>query len=776
LKKEIEEFNSSSNSWIGKIEEKRILDLRGLAPNSDVLSKNMSDELRGAIDSDPEPVGSVCELVGQMTDFLTKVEGRDMDEISEDFLKINRSSAEMTENFEKEIEEFNESREKGSTAGLDKQIQWKMAEVPHDWMTTDVEEYNCGTMLFFDLMHVEPGVPDLTRVFMMSLFKSNDFKGRIQTMNDLRGFQEMCDRVRQFSSNLMGEMNQISDAHLIQFANEEVSYQIRLGADKCDWIQSHMEEVKDQLDGITKSEMVKLTGNDFKKPDVKNFKKTCEGNKGKSLTQLFIESQELFSSKKKSKEYNINLLIRSLGAFTFPLKNIGAIQQISTLSDCEGGEIEDQDTFEEQVKVILTQMFNIDKNEANSRIEKIRDEFREMKIEHMLLYLESSQTDLTFLFEDCRDPIFYRNDDSEGHATFLIKKTGQLDLLISAYSFDEHCEALINKSFAGDRQPEARTQEEHETAKLDEDMKQFLKRELKILEDNNWSCFYFGYVGKAKVSGNEFQIDYGESSGQGDWTGDVSEFIKDMKDLKEGFAANDYEHSDFIPRMDDEELARILKSHHDKFQKGENSQMWNRKKGIFEKQKEANKVKKSVFNPIKYSTRLFDSECIILVNMETYLTIILFMAMSIQRFYSHVKVDFKALSLDDLNWDEKNMFGPSHRKEWNHIGAVFLMSLKTSRESGDIYQFPFYPRRNGLSMAGSSVTLSNYEPSLLFAVDDDKKTEIMLAFFKLYCQGDCPEKGVHILNQFILSKWDVRYHVLNRTHIAKNMFELIDIE
>merc|ERR1712087_89703 len=75
--------------------------------------------------------------------------------------------------------------------------------------------------------------------------------------------------------------------------------------------------------------MVKLTGNDFKKPDVKNFKKTCEGNKGKSLTQLFIESQELFSSKKKSKEYNINLLIRSLGAFTFPLKNIGAIQQIS---------------------------------------------------------------------------------------------------------------------------------------------------------------------------------------------------------------------------------------------------------------------------------------------------------------------------------------------------------------------------------------------------------------------------------------------------------------
>merc|ERR1711957_484131 len=168
-----------------------------------------------------------------------------------------------------------------------------------------------------------------------------------------------------------------------------------------------------------------------------------------------------------------------------------------------------------------------------------------------------------------------------------------------------------------------RKPQESDKEKHFDKQKAFLKKELEIFMEKDLDCFYFGNSAKVNIKEENCVFSYGTGSGWPDWTATLSQVLTDMNSLREGFAANNYECSEYIPRSSKDEMITIFAGHHESYQRGEPSTIWNREKGVYGKQKEEQKVKKSASNPISDTNRLIESDWIILVNVETYLTIAL---------------------------------------------------------------------------------------------------------------------------------------------------------
>jgi len=430
---------------------------------------------------------------------------------------------------------------------------------------------------------------------------------------------------------------------------------------------------------------------------------------------------------------------------------------------------------------IISTIYSITDSAAEKRLEKITETPEEIKLEHCLYYLEKAPCSVLMLFNDHKDPICINPIDSKGSVILLVEENWQVKICLSCFDLKTYQDAMNQKKQNAGKGP--KTEEEKAAEKKLEEFTKFLKLELEVFERNRVQCFYFGSPAKVTLDQNVYTFDYGEDSGYEDWKVKMPELVKQMKELSEGFAVNEYKPSENIPRHNAEQILEVIKAHETEYMTGTKNKMWHRteeegkEEGDESKEEGEGSSKKRADNKniVTEDQLLMDNKDIILVNTEMYLTIILCFATCIQRFYQTVKIDYKSLTFEDLSWTSKNPFGGEFERQWNHIGMVYLASLKISREAGDIYQFPMFPRRNGLSNAGSSVTMANCESSFLYFTEDDKRMEVLMKLLKLYCQGNSPEKGVYLLNQYILSKWSVNFHVMNRTHVSKDLFSLVEV-
>jgi len=783
LEDQLKEHNDSSRNWIGTVDNKEIIDLSKVKSQNKMLDKIVQDddlkqEIRGKVGNCYDEVGLICDEIAK---YLSTSEDCSPEDIKTAVEAHKDEVSPLSGKFVQEAEEEEKKTLQGSAAGMDKMTGWIVAELDPNWL--DLED-NCkfGTMKIMGAVVTNATAVDVCKVLSLSLYKGLDESQVSGTSVNLDLLSSLTYRLWSFCIGIGGSMSEVTWDHLCKFVLQEIDFFKGNGVPESNELMIFLKNFADgKSEKVTVEQIADMRHHTMKKSEAMRLMKMHKDESDCSLIELFNKSTTE-PSKTSSKPFNMKQFLSTIAAVSLPVEDVTSFHELDEFSDeCMRDDAFTTELSEEKKKEISDILVNecgISRKESLKRVAEIGKTTGKLGLEHVLENFEGTTCQVLILFEDNRVPICIMPEEPSGSLTVVVKEGGQVELCFSCIDLDDFCDDFEIKSSSSGKvesPSEQKEREEHE-----KNFKGSLEKELKIIADKKLYCFYFGYPAKVTMEDQLFVFDYGASSGHDKWVASVSEIIKEMKANSEGLAVHSYVPSVLIPRHNLKEIEELMTKFHEDYVKGEKNWIWDRSiKKDDEETADGDPDKKTAkrvaSNPITDTNKLVEHDKIILVNVETYLTIILCFAVCIQRFYMTVKLNFKGLTFEDLDWTAKNAFGKDHINEWNHIGRVYLACLRTSRQSGDIYQFPMYPRRNGLSNAGSSLTMVDYEPSMLYFTDDDKKLEVLMKLLKNYCQGDCPEKGVQLLNQYVLSKWNVDYHVLHRTHVGKNLFELIKI-